>query len=386
MMKRMIGLLLAAALMLSAAALAEGIDYLALVNKQHQLPEGWEDSLEIVEVTNSVDQKVEVEKKTYEAYLALAEELEREDGIHIELDSGRRSVAEQQEIRDNFMVKYGEEYTRKTVAVPGYSEHQTGLAIDLYFITADGTTVYYNEDLTKEEYYGVWDKIHEKLAKNGFILRYLKGKEGVTDYDYEPWHLRYIDDPELAREIMEKGLTLEEYLGEAAALPAYVYPFAGENPVMAAAAEYLVTADLGCEPEEGGVLIPAPIVLKEETGETEATLWGNFWVFAYKLNGSILECTAGGENPGVMKLEKKDGKWQVVSLELAEDGADFDAGIRAFANGDAELEKAYYLSSGADEGYLPQYRRSFIVEYVNANKLDVVAYQDNGWEPVDITM
>ena len=109
-------------------------------------------------------------------------------------------------------------------------------------------------------------------------------------------------------------------------------------------------------------------------------------MFAYKLNGSILECTAGGENPGVMKLEKKDGKWQVVSLELAEDGADFDAGIRAFANGDAELEKAYYLSSGADEGYLPQYRRSFIVEYVNANKLDVVAYQDNGWEPVDITM
>lgn len=147
-----------------------------------------------------------------------------------------------------------------------------------------------------------------------------------------------------------------------------------------------MTADLGCEPEEGGVLIPAPIVLKEETGETEATLWGNFWVFAYKLNGNILECTAGGENPGVMKLEKKDGKWQVVSLELAEDGADFDAGIRAFANGDAELEKAYYLSSDADEGYLPQYRRSFIVEYVNANKLDVVAYQDNGWEPVDITM
>ncbi len=213
-MNRMISFILAAALMFSTTALAEGIDYMVLVNKQHQLPEGWEDALEIIKVKNSVGEEVEAEKKTYEAYLALAEALEREDGIHIELDSGRRSVAEQQRIWDNYIVKYGEEYTRKTVAVPGYSEHQTGLAIDLYFITADGTTVYYNEDLTKEEYFGVWDKIHEKLAKHGFILRYLKGKEAITGYDYEPWHLRYIDDPAVAQEIMEKGVTLEEYLGQ----------------------------------------------------------------------------------------------------------------------------------------------------------------------------
>ena len=385
-MKKMISFLLAAALMLSTTALAEGIDYMALVNKQQQLPEGWEDALEIIRVKNSVGEDVEVEKKTYEAYLALAEELEREDGIHTELDSGRRSVAEQQRIWDNFIVKYGEEYTRKTVAVPGYSEHQTGLAIDLYFITADGTTVYYNEDLTKEEYFGIWDKIHEKLAKYGFILRYLKGKEAITGYDYEPWHIRYIDDPAVAQEIMEKGITLEEYLGKAAALPAYVYPFADENPVMAAATEYLVTADLGYETPEGGVLIPAPIVLKEEVGETEATLWGDFWIFAYQLNGNILECTAGGENSGVMKLEKKDGAWNVISLEVAEDGENFADSIRAFANGDEELEKEYYLASDAMDGYLPQSRRSFIVEYVNANHLDIVAYQDYGWEPVDITM
>ena len=384
-MKKMISFILAAVLMLSTTALAEGIDYMALVNKQQQLPEGWEDALEIIKVTNSVGEDVEVEKKTYEAYLALAEELEREDGIHTELDSGRRSVAEQQRIWDNYIVKYGEEYTRKTVAVPGYSEHQTGLAIDLYFITADGTTVYYNEDLTKEEYFGIWDKIHEKLAKYGFILRYLKGKEAITGYDYEPWHLRYIDDPAVAQEIMEKGITLEEYLGKAAALPAYVYPFADENPVMAAVTEYLVTADLGYETPEGGVLIPAPIVLKEEAGETEATLWGNFWIFAYKLNGNILECTAGGANAGVMKLEKKDGAWKVISLEVAEDGENFGDSIRAFASGDEELEKEYYLSSDATDGYLPQYRRSFIVEYINANHLDIAAYQDYGWEPVGVT-
>lgn len=171
----------------------------------------------------------------------------------------------------------------------------------------------------------------------------------------------------------------------AAALPAYVYPFADENPVMAAAAEYLVTADLDLEAEEGGVLIPAPIVLREEVGDEEATLWGNFWVFAYRLNGSILECTAGGENPGIMKLEKKDGAWNVVSLEVAEDGEKFADSIRAFAHGDEELEKEYYLSSDATDGYLPQWRRSFILEYVHANGLDITAFQDYGWEPVSIT-
>ena len=51
------------------------------------------------------------------------------------------------------------------------------------------------------------------LAKYGFILRYLEGKDAETGYSYEPWHFRYINDPETAKEIMDKGITLEEYLG-----------------------------------------------------------------------------------------------------------------------------------------------------------------------------
>lgn len=195
-----------------SAVLAEssGIDYMALVNKQNPLPEGWEDALETVHVTNSVGDDVEVEVKAYEAYLALAAELEAE-GIHVELDSARRSVAAQQDIWDRFMEKYGEEYTRSTVATPGYSEHHTGLALDLYF-QIDGQDVYYNEDMTKDEYLWVWEAVHAKLADHGFILRYLKGKEDITGYSYEPWHIRYLDDSVTAHEIMDNGLTLEEYL------------------------------------------------------------------------------------------------------------------------------------------------------------------------------
>jgi D-alanyl-D-alanine carboxypeptidase len=58
----------------------------------------------------------------------------------------------------------------------------------------------------------VFDKVHKKLADYWFILRYPDGKEKITGYEYEPWHLRYIWDVSIAKEIMENGLTLEEYL------------------------------------------------------------------------------------------------------------------------------------------------------------------------------
>ncbi len=156
-------------------------------------------------------------KKAYDAYLALKADLEEHDGIYLELDSARRSVAEQQEIMDEFIEKYGADYAAKTVAQPGYSEHHTGLALDLYFRTRneDGTftDVYYNEDMEKPEYEGIWEAIHAKLPAYGFILRYLEGEEHITGYRYEPWHLRYVDSAETAQEIMSQpGLTLEEYL------------------------------------------------------------------------------------------------------------------------------------------------------------------------------
>ena len=119
--------------MITEANEAEGIDYLALVNKLHPLPEGWEDQLETVTITNSVGDDVEVEAKAYAAYEQMKADLEENEGIYLELDSARRSLAEQQEIMDSFIEKYGEDYAAKTVAQPGYSEHHTGLALDLYY-------------------------------------------------------------------------------------------------------------------------------------------------------------------------------------------------------------------------------------------------------------
>ena len=107
-----------------------------------------------------------------------------------------------------FTEEYGADYAKKTVSEPGHSEHHTGLALDLYLII-DGKDVVENEDMM--EYPEVWEKIHARLAEHGFILRYLDGDEHITGYGYEPWHIRYIDDVSIAKEIADQGITFEEY-------------------------------------------------------------------------------------------------------------------------------------------------------------------------------
>ena len=194
-----------------------GIDYLVLVNKLHPLPDGWEEMLDTVTSTNSLGDEVVAEKNTYNAYLQLKEDLEKNSGIYLELDNGFRSVESQQKIMDDFTATYGADYAAKIVAPPGCSEHHTGLALDLYFRIkeTDGTytDVYLNEDMTKDEYLGLWESVHAKLADYGFILRCLEGREHITGFAYEPWHIRYVGDPDVAKEITAEDITLEEYLG-----------------------------------------------------------------------------------------------------------------------------------------------------------------------------
>ena len=60
----------------------------------------------------------------------------------------------------------------------------------------------------------IFKVIHKKLHEYGFILRYPKGKEKITGYSYEPWHLRYVADKKIAEKIYNKNITLEEYLGK----------------------------------------------------------------------------------------------------------------------------------------------------------------------------
>ena len=186
------------------------IDYLVLVNKENKLPDDWEDKVNLVEVKNAFEEDIKVEKEAYEQYKKLREALLK-DNIDIELDSCYRSVKRQQEIWDEWTETKGIDYVKKYVAVPGYSEHHTGLAIDIV-LKKDGKLIAENDDMIAEK--KIFAKIHERLAEFGFILRYPEKRDKDTGYSYEPWHFRYVGSSKVAKEIMDNNMILEEYLSQ----------------------------------------------------------------------------------------------------------------------------------------------------------------------------
>ena len=187
--------------------------YQVLVNKEHKLPDNWLDYIKLVETQNSLGETFLVEDVTLQHFEALRTYLLENEGIQIELDSTYRSPEEQQEIWDEWSAdpEKGPDYCAQYLSPVGYSEHHTGLAIDIFIIKPDGTHERENDEMIADR--ETFAKIHEKLAQFGFILRFPEGKEAVTGYNYEPWHFRFVGE-DTAKEIMEQKITLEEYLAQ----------------------------------------------------------------------------------------------------------------------------------------------------------------------------
>lgn len=176
--------------------------YEIIINKANPIMEDKLKDYEQVEVLDNAITGVKIEKETYKNYLELKENL-LQRGYFINIRSGYRSFSESEEIYNSYKSTYGEDYAEKYVAKPGVSEHNTGMAFD-FIITHDKTSL--KTDYQSDEY-----KYLENIAYlYGFIIRYPKGKEAVTGYEYEPWHLRYVGT-ELAKYLTKNNLTLEEY-------------------------------------------------------------------------------------------------------------------------------------------------------------------------------
>lgn len=174
---------------------------LILVNNTHALPEDYEISLTELSNGKKIDSRI---------YPDLQEMFDdaRSDGIYPIVVEGYRTYEEQEQMMlekiDSYKVegyskKEAEKLAEEWVAVPGTSEHELGLAVDI------------NPDYN----YSGDDELYRWLADNaykyGFILRYPDGEEGITGIAYEPWHYRYVGK-ENAFDIKNSGLTLEEYL------------------------------------------------------------------------------------------------------------------------------------------------------------------------------
>ena len=127
----------------------------------------------------------------------------KKEGVEFIVDSGYRSYYYQQKVLDKLVAELGDVAYQKA-ALPGASEHQTGLAFDIAYYR-NGV---FDDDVKEEDKEAIW--LANNSYKYGFILRYPKGKEEITGFQFEPWHFRFVG-LELAKELFDEGITLDEY-------------------------------------------------------------------------------------------------------------------------------------------------------------------------------
>lgn len=175
---------------------------LVLVNEWNPLPENHEITLTQLQNGQSVDERI------YPSLQSMFDNA-RAAGIQLTISSSYRTTERQQELLDEKIEEYklqghsdeeSASLASEWVALPGTSEHELGLAVDI-------TTL----DSQVQDASIVWQWLKEHCAEYGFILRYPEDKTEITGIAHEPWHFRYVG-VEAAKEIMERGSCLEEYL------------------------------------------------------------------------------------------------------------------------------------------------------------------------------
>lgn len=160
---------------------------LLLVNSSHPLPEGY--VAELVEYNGA-----KMHPLMQEPYISLRDDVQKKTGVRIYVASDYRTPEEQAAIL--------EAEGNTTAAQVGCSEHEAGVALDVYAPYCGGINFLRSP---------AGRTVNNICGDYGFILRYPKGKEDITGIDYEPWHIRYVGQPH-AKLMMEHGLTLEEYV------------------------------------------------------------------------------------------------------------------------------------------------------------------------------
>lgn len=171
-----------------AIQVVDGVTYIGgvmIANKSYSLPESYAPGDLLPEVKEA---------------FAVMQKAAAAQGLNIYISSGYRSYSRQQTLYNNYVKSDGKTLADTYSSRPGYSEHQTGLCFDL-------NTIDDSFGNTKES---AW--LEQHAQEYGFIIRFPKGKDAQTGYQYEPWHLRYLGI-DMATKVYNSGLSLEEYLG-----------------------------------------------------------------------------------------------------------------------------------------------------------------------------
>lgn len=173
---------------------------LVLVNKYNYLPNNYKPS-DLVYVDGAYGNKVPFREVLKESFINLQDAAKKEININLMPTTAFRNQSFQTTLYNNYVASDGKEKADTYSARPGYSEHQTGLAIDLKNMALSNTR------LTDDNY----NWLQENAYKYGFIIRFPKDKEFITGYQFENWHIRYVGK-EVAKTIHDNNLTLEEYI------------------------------------------------------------------------------------------------------------------------------------------------------------------------------
>ncbi|MBE7120795.1 D-alanyl-D-alanine carboxypeptidase family protein [Bacillus cereus] len=179
---------------------------LVLVNKHRKLPDGYipEDLTKPnVPFTSPKDKEKTLLRKDAADALEKMFQAAKEEGLELTAVSGYRSYKRQQSLHNTYIKRQGKAEADSVSAIPGTSEHQTGLAMDI----SSKSAKFQLEPIFGETAEGKW--VAEHAHEFGFVIRYLEDKTETTEYSYEPWHLRYVGNP-YAAYIYKHHLTLEE--------------------------------------------------------------------------------------------------------------------------------------------------------------------------------
>ncbi len=197
--------------------------YLWLVNKDNPFDPDMLEQFDLDHIRDT-DGKTYIEHETHLAYQQLNQLMIEKYGIALFLVSAGRTVETQQQVMDDFRKTHTQEETLKTVALPGTSEHHTGLALDVHPEFAHSSIVQafidklplperlaYLKQPDAEQKKQMYALLHQELEQFGFIVRYSADKQDITGVRPERWHIRYVGQ-ENAKAINQSGLCLEEYV------------------------------------------------------------------------------------------------------------------------------------------------------------------------------
>ena len=298
-------------------------------------------------------------------------------------------VEETQETRDQSLVGIWDCYDREYGIYTSYDLKDDGTGT--YTMNAGGDDVVYelkytvkdghllvryvnNDTFSEEDEFDSEFRIEDQdtvVIKDSFGMEMTFMRRG----SYDPAEFQGSDESAEPAQMTVGGSD------EAAAdgtLPAYEYT--GPELFYSVLYQYLID-ELGKDYDKSQVSIPCPVIVKEdESDKSDIRVYGNFWIFNYDLNGDILENTSGGSYPGCIHVKDTGEDYVVTSMEVVEDGAGFTESAKKIFGEYYDL----FMKAGEDENLREKTRARIIADYVEANDLNITAYQDYGWDPVPL--